>query len=129
MSGLGPAFWWTLAGVLLMLCEFVVPGLILFFFGIGAFVVALVTAFWPGLNVDLQIVAFLVSSLITLFSLRRLVRSVFAGRVVKESNAGDMTDGLIGSEATVIAAMKAGELGKVRLNGVVWKDESEAESC
>ncbi len=35
---MSPAFWWALVGIVLMICELAVPGLILFFFGLGALV-------------------------------------------------------------------------------------------
>ena len=41
------AFWWTIAGLALMISEFAVPGLILFFFGIGALLTALLAWVTP----------------------------------------------------------------------------------
>lgn len=119
-----PAFWWTLAGVALMICEFMVPGLILFFFGLGALVTALVTLlFLPSLTV--QLVIFIVASLIALFGLRRFLKPIFMGRTTAVDREETVSEGLAGACGEVSEAIEPGKAGKILLNGVAWKAEAE----
>lgn len=47
-----PAVIWFFIGLFLLLLEMAVPGLIVMFFGVGAWITALITAiFHPGINV------------------------------------------------------------------------------
>ena len=116
-----PAFWWAVVGVGLMICEFAVPGLILFFFGIGALFTALLTLFIP-MSLTVQLIVFTVASLVSLFGLRRLLKPVFMGRTIA---AGDgIAEGMTGQEARVIEGIEPGSAGRVELNGTAWKAES-----
>lgn len=116
------AFWWAIVGIGLMLCEFIMPGLILFFFGLGALITALVALFVPSLT--MQLAVFGVASLVSLFTLRRLLKPVFMG---KESavNEDTLSEGMGGQEAEVTEAIAPGSAGKVMMNGTAWKAESE----
>lgn len=119
---LSPAFWWTIIGIALMISEFAVPGLILFFFGLGALITALTVWLLP-LSLTWQLVLFVIASLISLFGLRRLMKSVFTGRataVTKEA----LSEGLVDAEGTVTDSISPGTPGKILLNGTSWKAES-----
>lgn len=122
---LSPAFWWTIVGVALMISEFAVPGLILFFFGIGALVTALVAWILP-ISLTSQIVVFIIASLVSLFGLRRLLKPVFMGRTAAE-NSDALTEGLVDVEGTVSEAISPEIPGKVILNGTSWKAESDED--
>ena len=77
---LRPELIWFLVGLLLLLAEFAIPGLIVLFFGIGAWIVAvtcLVAA--PSLNVQLGI--FIGSSVLSLVLLRSWLTGIFLGHV------------------------------------------------
>lgn len=116
-----PVFWWSIVGIGLMLCEFIAPGLILFFFGLGALVTALVAWLLP-LGLAEQLIVFTVASLLSLFVLRRFLKPIFMG----SSEAGEeMTEGMVGQEATVSEPIEPSQSGKVELNGVAWKAESD----
>lgn len=118
-----PAFWWALTGIILMICEFAVPGLILFFFGLGALFTALLTWLLP-LSLTWQLAVFIVASLVSLFLLRRMLKSVFTGRSTARS--GDaLSETLAGEEGTVSETIAPGAPGKVRLHGTDWKAEAE----
>jgi membrane-bound ClpP family serine protease len=63
---------WFLIGIVLLIMEFATPGLVIFFFGVGAIVVGVVCIFLnPSFTVQLAI--FLVSSVILLFGLRKWI--------------------------------------------------------
>ncbi|MCK4563974.1 MAG: NfeD family protein [Verrucomicrobia bacterium] len=119
-----PAFWWTIVGIVLMICEFAVPGLILFFFGVGALVTALVSLFFP-LSLTLQLAVFVVASLVSLFGLRRFLKTIFTGRATAVNADDSVSDGMVGEEAEVTEPIAPGTPGKVLLHGTAWKAESE----
>ncbi|WP_372798176.1 NfeD family protein [Pontiella sp.] len=118
-----PAFWWVIVGLGLMLCEFVIPGLILFFFGLGALITALICWLFP-VGLAAQVIIFTVASLVSLFGLRRLIKPVFTGTESDVSN-DSFSEGMAGQEADVSEAISPGVPGKVILNGTAWKAESD----
>lgn len=118
-------FWWALVGIGLMICEFAVPGLILFFFGLGALVTALLAWIFP-MSLTLELAVFTVASLVSLFGLRRLLKPIFSGRAT--AVRGDApSEGMAGEEAMVVEAIGPGEPGRVTLHGTAWKAESADE--
>jgi len=119
-----PAFWWTLVGIVLMMCEFAVPGLILFFFGVGALVTALTVLFLP-LSLTVQLIVFVIASLASLFGLRRFFKSIFKGRSTAVNADDSVVDGMVGEEAEVSVAIAPSASGKVMLHGTSWRAESE----
>jgi membrane protein implicated in regulation of membrane protease activity len=67
---------WFLIGLVLFLLELVVPGFIIFFFGFGAWVTALICLlFHPGTN--LEIIIFAVTSVLSLLALRKIIQNKF----------------------------------------------------
>ncbi len=118
-----PAFWWAMVGLGLMLCEFIVPGLILFFFGIGALITALLVWLLP-IGLPAQLIIFTVASLVSLFGLRRLIKPVFTGKA-SDINSDTFNEGMAGQQAKVSEVIKPDAAGKVMLNGTAWKAESD----
>lgn len=117
-----PQLIWFLIGLVLAILEFFIPGVIVIFFGFGAWVTALlVWIFDFGLNT--QLVIFLVSSLVLLLVLRRKMKSIFVGQ--SEDDALDDLDELIGKKVKVTEAINTNESGTVLLNGTSWKAEAE----
>ena len=105
---------WLIAMVVLLVVEAIVPGLISIWFALGA-LAALVAAlfhapFW------LQVVWFLVVSILTLLLTRPFVKKYVNNRVTP-TNA----DMVIGKEAVVTEAIdNLQEKGAVRLDGKIW---------
>lgn len=123
------AFWWAIAGLALMISELVVPGLVLFFFGIGALVTALLAWLLP-ISLNAQIAIFIASSLASLFALRRFLKPIFMGHSSGTSNDGENTGSLVGQSATVTQTIEPKKTGRVLLNGTKWKataDETISE--
>ena len=120
---LSPAFWWTIAGIILMICEFAVPGLILFFFGLGALVTALAAWMFP-LSLTAQLAVFVAASLVSLFVLRRLLKPVFTGKTTAVTRDA-LSEGLVDAEGIVSEPVAPGAPGKILLNGTHWKAESD----
>ena len=115
-----PAVIWFLVGLGLLLLELVLPGLVILFFGVGAWVTALVCAF-TNINLNVQILIFLVASLLGLVLLRKYLKARFFNRSNKEID--DQLEEFIGHKAKVIDDFKDGE-GKVEFKGTRWSARS-----
>ena len=116
-----PAVIWFLIGLGLMLLELILPGLVILFFGAGAWVTALACViFHPNLN--WQILIFLVASLLGLILLRKYLKKRFFGKTDKE--VLDQLEEFIGHKAKAIEDFKDGS-GKVEFKGTRWSARSD----
>lgn len=123
---LRPEFIWGLVGLILLLAEFMVPGLIIFFFAIGAWVVALACVFWD-ISINTQLIIFIASSVVLLFMLRRFLRGVFIGHVYSRQPEGEDLKEYLGQKVTVTETISPPHTGKVEVNGVDWKAAADCE--
>ena len=105
----------------MLLLELVLPGLVILFFGVGAWVTALVCAF-TDINLNWQILIFLVASLLGLVLLRKYLKKRFFGRTDKETQ--DQLEEFIGREAMAVEEFKDGA-GKVEFKGTRWTARSD----
>lgn len=115
---------WFIAGLILILLEFAAPGVVVIFFGLGAWVVAM--AMWAGLieSVPAQCLTFAVASLILLFALRRYVSNWFVGGA--SDGTSNLEEEFTGKTVRVVHAIGGGEhTGKVELKGAEWNARSE----
>ena len=121
-----PEIIWVFVALALFLLEFAIPGLIVFFFGVGALVVAAVTLFFQP-TLDIQLIIFIVASVILLFGLRRWLKGIFTGKT--SSATGDFTDSeeYVGERTRVKEAIHASLPGKVELHGTDWKAEADED--
>jgi len=119
-----PELIWFVIGFLLFVLELVIPGFVIFFFGIGAWVTSLVCLiFEPGIN--LQVLVFIIFSVITLVTLRKfLTKKFFAS---KDTPGMDMDDDFTGSTAVALSSFGPGETGKVEYRGSYWQASSSSE--
>jgi len=108
---------WFLIGAVLILLELVVPGLVLVFFGVGAWVTALVCLF-GDVGINTQLIIFLASSLISLAMLRNMVKKRYMDRKSPDS---DLEDEYIGQTVVAADSFAAGETGKVIFKGSSWE--------
>ncbi len=119
-----PELLWFLIGLVLFLLELVVPGFIIFFFGVGAWVTALVCLISnPGAN--LQLVIFGVTSLLSLLALRRLIQKRFF--YSRGNKAEEVEDEFTGKEGIALTDFGKSVKGKVEFKGTRWNAESEYE--
>lgn len=124
MEWLDPKLIWFLVGLILLLLELVTPGLVIVFFGVGAMLTGLLTLFLPiGLNV--QLVIFLFTSLITLFLLRKYVTRFFKGHVTDKQSADILLDDFVGQQVEVSEEIVPGKKGKVIFHGTIYEAESD----
>ncbi len=115
-----PAVIWFLVGLGLLLLELVLPGLVILFFGAGAWVTALVCTI-ADLSLNWQILIFLVASLLGLVLLRKYLKKRFFNRSDKEID--DQLEEFIGRKALAIDDFKNGS-GKVEFKGTQWTARS-----
>ena len=119
-----PEIFWFILGLGLFLLELVIPGLIIFFFGLGAWVTALVCLVGnPGIN--LQIIIFAASSTLLLLALRRIIQKKFLNS--KNSRSDDVEDEFTGKEAFATIDFGGMKQGKVEFKGTTWTAESESQ--
>ncbi|MEA3460781.1 MAG: NfeD family protein [Bacteroidota bacterium] len=111
-----PAVIWFLIGLGLLLLELVLPGLVILFFGVGAWVTALVCAV-TDINLNWQIFIFLVASLLGLVLLRKYLKKRFFNRTDKE--VADQLEEFIGRKGKAISDFKDGS-GKIEFKGTNW---------
>ena len=115
------SFIWLGAIILFLIVEAVIPGLISIWFAVGA-VPALVTALLGG-PVWLQVVLFVVCSIVALFLTRPLARKYVNSRV-QPTNA----DMLIGKDCVVKETVDNLQgTGAVSIAGKVWTARTENE--
>lgn len=117
-----PSLLWFLAGIVLLLLEMSVPGFVLFFFAAGAWITALSSWLFP-LTLNGQILVFIVSSLISLFALRRLVKKVFTGRSGTEGEDSALAPA--GERVVVVQDIIPPTEGKVKYSGTTWRAEAD----
>lgn len=119
-----PTIIWLLVGLVLILLELMIPGLILLFFGIGAWIVALLCLFLD-LSLNWQIVIFLATSGVSLALLRKYLQAKFFK--AKDGQEDGLADEFIGKTATVTAEIKPNHPGKVEFKGAPWTASSDTE--
>jgi membrane protein implicated in regulation of membrane protease activity len=117
---------WAALGILLMASEMLIPGFVIFFFGLGAVATGLITGVFPSFQGRflLQILIWLSSSGLSLLLLRRLLAPIFAGKPIEPG----MADDLVGARATVVERIGPQDPGRVRLRGTTWQASSFDET-
>ena len=114
---------WFIIGLIMILLEFALPGVIIIFFGIGAWITAILSwIFVLGINNQLKV--FIISSLVLLISLRKWLKNIFYGQIESSQKPGENLEDLLGEEAIVTRPIKTGS-GKVRFRGTDWKAKSK----
>jgi len=117
---------WFIAGLAMILLEFVAPGVIIIFFGIGAWVVAM--GMWIGMidSVPAQCLTFAISSLLLLFTLRRYMTTWFVGG--SSYGGASIEDEFIGKTVRIVHSIGGGQkTGKVEYKGAEWNARCEHE--
>jgi membrane protein implicated in regulation of membrane protease activity len=106
---------WLLLGVLLFALELMTPGgFFIFFFGVGAVIVALLTSIGVAGPPWVQWLLFGVVSAATLFLFRKPLQ-----RRIGKMPSG-VVDSIVGQTAVSIDAIGVRQIGRVELRGTVW---------
>jgi len=119
-----PELLWFILGLLLFLLELVLPGFVIFFFGVGAWTTAFVCLLFNP-DVNIQILIFAVTSVLSLITLRRIIqKNFFYGK----NNSSDLIeDEFTGKEAITLSEIRPGKKGRVEFKGTVWSAESDTD--
>jgi len=121
-----PELLWFLVGLVLLLSELALPGFVIVFFGIGAWITALLAGFGllPGFNA--QLLVFLVSSILALALFRNKGKKYFEGRVSRVWNPAASMEDVRGQRAVVTAPIVPNTVGgKVEFTGTLWNADAE----
>jgi len=119
-----PAVIWFLVGLTLILLELSAPGLIIAFFGVGAWITSLsCLIFSPSIN--MQLIIFIIVSLLSLLLLRKQLKNKFFGADNKQEDT--LEDEYIGKTVQVIAPILKKKQGKVSFKGTVWSAVSDQD--
>ena len=108
---------WLIMGFICFVLEMALPGFIVIFFGIGAWITALACWFLP-ISVNQQLAIFLIVSLITLLTLRRFIQRRFSG---DDSAETDGVSVVVGESVIVLEDIEPPKEGKIRYSGTQWR--------
>jgi inner membrane protein len=114
-------YFWLILGFLFLFLEFVIPGVILVFFGFGAIVTAI--GYWIGFlpTLEWQLGCFCVTSVVSLFLLRRYFSRYLKGKVSQNSEFTNSAE-FEGKLARVTKPITPGDdSGRVKFEGSEWK--------
>lgn len=117
LFALSPVLLWFLAGLVFFALELLLPGLIVFFFGIGAWCAAL-TVYCLPMGLSGQLLVFLATSVVALALLRSTLKKVFLGR--KTDGDGMESADSAAAVGEVIEAIAPPATGKVKYGGTFW---------
>ena len=115
---------WFLIGLAFFILELSAPGFIVFFFGLGSWIVAIVLGlFKMNLNLNEQIILFILSSIFLLIILRKYLKDIFYGEQTignfeKNSNNENIN-------AIVSKKIKPNEFGEIKFKGTFYKAKSD----
>lgn len=113
---------WFFIGFLFLVGELISPSAIVFFFGFGAWSVALTVGF-IDLSLATQITLFLISSMLYLAVLRKTVLAYIESKT--GTDPYPIEDEFLGKVVQVTEAIRPPMQGKVLLNGTHWNAQSE----
>jgi membrane protein implicated in regulation of membrane protease activity len=115
-----PEVIWFIIGLLLLVIELFGLSLIIGFFGIGAWITSLILL---GVDVGFstQLVIFVSSSLLSLITLRKLLKNkFFDGKLTGDSDTQELKDEFIGHRVEVEESIAPNKKGKVSFKGSSW---------
>lgn len=119
-----PALVWFIVGFILVVLEFIIPGLITLFFGMAAWIVFLICLFFD-IPLNFQLFIFIICSILSLIYLRKRFKDLFDKRSNKTSNNIDELEEFLGQKAIVTEKITANQKGRVAFHGSTWNAESD----
>jgi len=112
---------WLIMGVICFVLEMMLPGFVMFFFGLGAWITALTCWLYP-VTLNFQLAIFLVSSLTSLFLLRRFIQKVFIGGEANDIEGASISKA---DTAEVLEDIIPPAEGKITYSGSQWRAFSD----
>lgn len=121
---LRPELFWFIMGFILFVLELIIPGFVIFFFGLGAWFTSFICLILnPGINIQVIIFAFV--SIISLLTLRKYLNSKFFAS--RDDPEIDVDDDFTGRTAVAISSFDAGSTGRIEFRGSHWNAESTSD--
>jgi len=108
---------WFVLGFILTVMEIIVPGFVIFWFGIAGVITGIIALFMPSLAVQIPI--FVVLSGILVFSAQKIAR-----RWTKDSPEKVGSERLHDARGIVIERINPPALGMVKVLGEAWRAEA-----
>jgi membrane protein implicated in regulation of membrane protease activity len=126
---LKPELIWFLIGLVLLVIEFVTPGLIIGFFGAGAWIVAIICLFsaYVHSSINAQLIIFIIASVLSLLLLRKWLKGMFIGHVKSKQDTTKDLNEFIGERAVVKEKITPKAVGKIELHGTNWIARADEE--
>lgn len=115
---------WLLCGVIGLALELILPGLIVLFFGCGALLTGVATWIFPSLQIEGQLIVFVVSSVVLLLVFRKMLRNRFFNN--SKESGDELADEYIGKTAVALTDFANGH-GEVEFKGSKWEALSADE--
>ncbi len=115
---------WFFIGLAFLLLEFLMPGLIVLFFGFGAWITAICTLIFE-LGLNAQLVVFIGTSILSLIFLRKYFKRIFVGKDEKAVN--EVLEEFVGKIVIAESDFEKGRKGKVTFKGALWEALSETD--
>ena len=116
-----PEVFWFVLGIIFFVLEMVMPGFFILFFGVGACVTAIACLIGnPGIN--LQIIIFLVISVLSLLAFRKMLKRMFF--FADDEKSKSIEDEFTGKDAVAITDFGSGNTGRVEFKGTSWNAEA-----
>ncbi len=109
-----------LAALLLLLVEILTPGFAVACLSIGCLFSCILSAIAPD-TLNWQIALFIVGSLLAFLFVRPFALKVLSRRAERKGGYKSNMESLIGREATVIEAIPAEDVGRVKIDGDEWQ--------
>ncbi len=119
---------WFLVGLALIFSEFFLPGIVLIFFGLAAWIVAAFS--FPGFlgSIALHLALFAASAIVLTVCLRGVIWRLMRDSHQQLPGQLDEFDEFTGKSVQVLTDFAGpGALGKVEFKGAEWKARSEDE--
>jgi len=123
---LRPELIWFLVGLLLLVLEFIMPGLIIAFFGFGAWIVAIICLI-TDIGINTQLIIFIAASVLSLLVLRRWLKGVFLGHAGSKQDLKHNLEEFVGQRAVVKEKIVPKLGGKVEFHGSNWEAQADEE--
>ena len=119
-----PAVIWFLIGLVLLVLEFILPGLIILFFGVGCWIASLGLLFMPDMPLNIQLAIFLISSVLSLVLLRNYLKK-WLGKSEKTDDSN--LEEYVGKHCIAESDFVPEIGGKVSFKGALWEASSNSE--
>lgn len=114
--------YWIIFGLILIIAEFMISGLVTVFLGVAALLVGALVFFGMLGNPAWELALFAVFSLLLLAVARRYLKRWMLGKETRAHDSGDSA-GLIGHRATAAGPFQDG-VGTVMFRGARWQAQS-----